>query len=213
MKGAVDVMGEGVASVTVVLQPLDSSTSIPHTDTTRIIAIIAFTLTATTAITDTTNMCQSTWGTKRTLTAGTSAVAGTGPVDGVVHMPSAAATMKGAVDVMVEGVASVTVVLKPLDTSTGIVRTGTVGGAACLVGAVRARPPSAAASTRLATLCSGMQMATLCSSMTAPFTTPAQRPMTSTQPSRTTLTLSEVPSTIAPAKAKSSCLLEACCDF
>merc|ERR1712224_1015379 len=95
----------------------------------------------------------------------------------------------------------------------GIVRTGTVGGAACLVGAVRARPPSAAASTRLATLCSGMQMATLCSSMTAPFTTPAQRPMTSTQPSRTTLTLSEVPSTIAPAKAKSSCLLEACCDF
>merc|ERR1719440_2736163 len=53
MKGAVDVMGEGVASVTVVLQPLDSSTSIPHTDTTRIIAIIA--------TTNTTNMCQSTW--------------------------------------------------------------------------------------------------------------------------------------------------------
>merc|ERR1719440_1818947 len=110
MKSAVDVMGEGVASVTVVLQPLDTSTSIPHTDTTRIIAIIATTLTTTiaittttdtTAITDTTNMCQSTWGTKRTLTAGTSAVAGTGPVDGVVHMPSAAATMKGAVDVMV----------------------------------------------------------------------------------------------------------------
>merc|ERR1719440_1220453 len=40
MKSAVDVMGEGVASVTVVLQPLDTSTSIPHTDTTRIIAII-----------------------------------------------------------------------------------------------------------------------------------------------------------------------------